>query len=299
MAKGLAVNGNQINGVQYTGTVESLVAGISSVLAAKGRTPTTLVPAPPEEIFETAGVTWGNASGVPWREVGQRSMKAGGLMSSTFSSVLTAAVHGRGKFVFSYTAVSCSSENQAVFTVNGQEVFRRRYDGQTTYSGTLTNEVTSAGGATFTWTCVVGTAEYDYTDNYSSSCGFIVHDVEWIPEASGITVNDGLGGEVTIPSAWFAGHGLAAAGADAAALAAAAAANWQEYICGTDPIDPAEKLAATIAIVDGEAVVEAVPKSGYAEGYQPVVKGKSTLGAGGWETRSPLHRFFRVFVERK
>ncbi|MBR5548502.1 MAG: C10 family peptidase [Kiritimatiellae bacterium] len=124
------------------------------------------------------------------------------------------------------------------------------------------------------------------------------------------------GGEsysVVVPYSWIEGYGLASEGSGAAAHEAAVSAtadadsdglpNWAEYVCGTSPTDPAEKLVALITMVDGEPVVTYSPgDSQMAAGFKAVIKGTTDLAAAlsTWEvvtdTRTSTCRFFRVEI---
>ena len=304
VAKGVARHdGSAIGGVAYEDTVESLVAGFSAILSQHGFTPTPLTYPSPADVLGTTGVEWTNASAVPWREEAFAQMRIGGLKNATYASELTARVSGRGTFIFTYRAVSYTSQNTFSFFVDGARKFQRAYDGSTTYAETVTNVVTSASGATFTWKYKVNDASRDY-----SICGAWISDVRWIPEGSeGVTRMDGNGNEILIPASWFERHGLAPAGATAADLAAVADAdsdgdgmgNWTEYVCGTDPNNADDRLRCTISFVDGSPVVGYEPQDGYLSGYQAVLKGKASLSDATWTDATPQHRFFKVFVEKK
>ena len=304
VAKGVARHdGSAIGGVAYEDTVESLVAGFSAILSQHGFTPTPLTYPSPADVLGTTGVEWTNASAVPWREEAFAQMRIGGLKNATYASELTARVSGRGTFIFTYRAVSYTSQNTFSFFVDGARKFQRAYDGSTTYAETVTNVVTSASGATFTWKYKVNDASRDY-----SICGAWISDVRWIPEGSeGVTRMDGNGNEILIPASWFERHGLAPAGATAADLAAVADAdsdgdgmgNWTEYVCGTDPNNADDRLRCTISFVDGSPVVGYEPQDGYLSGYQAVLKGKASLSDATWTDATPQHRFFKVVVEKK
>ena len=118
---------------------------------------------------------------------------------------------------------------------------------------------------------------------------------------------------VDIPYSWIETNGLASEGSDAAAHEAAVSANadadsdglpnWAEYVCGTSPTDPAEKLVAFITMEDGKPVVTYSPgDSQIAAGFKAVIKGTTDLAAAlsTWEvvteTRTSACRFFRVEI---
>jgi hypothetical protein len=124
------------------------------------------------------------------------------------------------------------------------------------------------------------------------------------------------GGEpysVSIPYAWIEENGLAPSGSDAAAHEAALAStadadsdglpNWAEYVCGTDPTDPGDKLTVSIAMEDGQPMVTYSPDdSRIISGFKAVIKGATDLYAAlsTWEvvteTRTSTCRFFRVEI---
>jgi len=300
VAKGLARNdgSSTIGTVLYTGTADSLIAGVASVLSANGYTPVS-VSVSVADILETTGIEWTNSSEKPWREEYPNQLRAGGLMSSTFSSVLTAKVKGKGKFVFSYKTSSYSTYNSLTFSKDGVQQWSYKYEkGTITYVGTVTNEVTSASGATFAWTCKVGAANRDYTDDYSTPCGAWIHDVQWIPEGSeGVARQDGQGNNVVIPTSWFAANGLTVADADADSDGDGIC-NWHEYVCGTNPKNADDVLRCTVTMVNGVPQVDYLPKSGFLSGYRAVIKSRESLDSGTWGTRQNGHRFFKVVLEK-
>ncbi len=133
-------------------------------------------------------------------------------------------------------------------------------------------------------------------------------------EVSG-TTSDGVVYTVGIPYTWIEEYGLAAAGSDMAAHAAAVAPtadadsdgmpNWAEYLCGTSPVDANDKLTAHIAVEDGGPVVTYTPEGAPISGFKAVVKGTDDLSAepSEWATvpdskTSGLH-FFRIEVVPK
>ena len=78
---------------------------------------------------------------------------------------------------------------------------------------------------------------------------------------------------------------------------------WAEYLLGTDPTNASSRLVATIRMDGTTPIVECNADTDRLAdfGYQPVVKGKQTLdSAVDWtDMNSLLHRFFKVFVEKK
>ena len=139
--------------------------------------------------------------------------------------------------------------------------------------------------------------------------------VEPMPTEVHVSATTSSGDEfsVEIPYAWIETNGLVPAGSDAAAHEAAVSAdadadsdglpNWAEYVCGTSPTDPTEKLVAFITMVDGEPVVTYSPgDSQIAAGFKAVIKGTTDLAAAlsTWEvvteTRTSTCRFFRVEI---
>lgn len=78
---------------------------------------------------------------------------------------------------------------------------------------------------------------------------------------------------------------------------------WAEYLLGTDPTNALSRLEATIRMDGTTPIVESNADTNRLAtfGYQSVVKGKEALdSAVDWtDMNSLLHRFFKVFVEKK
>ena len=115
---------------------------------------------------------------------------------------------------------------------------------------------------------------------------------------------------VQVPYAWldgiYPGQGSSAAAYETLAFSDSdgdGLATWAEYILGTDPTNALSRLEATIRMEGTTPIVgsnaDADRLSGF--GYQPVVKGKESLDPSvEWsDMNSRLHRFFKIFVERK
>ena len=116
---------------------------------------------------------------------------------------------------------------------------------------------------------------------------------------------------VVVPYSWIEESGLAASGSDAAAYKAALAStadadgdglpNWAEFVCGTSPTNAEDKLTISIAMVNGEPIVE-YSNTKIAGGFEAVLKGTTDIStaAANWEvvteTTTSTHRFFRVEI---
>ena len=127
------------------------------------------------------------------------------------------------------------------------------------------------------------------------------------------STSSGVPYSVAIPYSWIEDKGLASPGSDASTHEAAVSAtadadsdglpNWAEFVCGTSPTDPAEKLTTFITMEDGKPVVTYTPNdSQIAAGFKAVIKGTTDLAAtlSTWEveteTRTSECRFFRVEI---
>ena len=187
VAHGLARSGEKIGSATYADSLESLIAGFSSVLSSVGITPTAYVPPPVSDILGTQGITWANTSPTPWQEAYPAQMKAGGLMNgTTYVSVLTATVSGKGRFVFTYEFNSYSSLNTFDVKNGKTSILSCGYNGKTGFAGTVTNIVNSSGNSTFTFTLTVGDPSRDYSSAYSTECAAWLSHVQWIPEGSSL-----------------------------------------------------------------------------------------------------------------
>lgn len=256
------------------------------------------------DVLGTRNVHWKRSGTGQWRvEEGEsRTLRAGGLMDGTYAATLTGIVQGKGKLVFSYRFTSYSWQNSFEFSKNGASQFRYAYDGTTSRSGTVTNEVESGGTTTFTWTCAVNAGSYDFGTGYSPQAGAWLSGVRWIPERDGVEVEG-----VFMDAEWFA-ENFPGASEDAEGREALARedtdgdgfANWAECLCGTDPNDPSDCLRATIRMENGKAVIGwnlASPM----EGAGCVVEGVPALPAeeAAWsEEDLARSSFFRIRVAK-
>ena len=256
------------------------------------------------EVLGTTGVTWSRSGAGLWREdaTSARTLRAGGLHSNTYTATLQATVSGKGKFVFTYSFNSWTWQNIFSFKVNGAQQFSYAYDGTTSFSGTVTNEVSSETTVTYTWTYTVNDATRDYGDGYVSQAGVWLSDVQWIPDRQAVQING-----VSVPYEWLNDYYPNQGGSVAAYEALAEADSdhdgfptWQEYLLDTDPTQAKSRLFATVDLVNG------LPVFGWshtnanisAHGYRYVPKGRMALDdAAGWQPFADGHRFFKVVVE--
>lgn len=124
-------------------------------------------------------------------------------------------------------------------------------------------------------------------------------------EEPSVTIADGSL-TAKIPHSWLVDQGLVSAGASTAAFEAAARAdadgdgmaNWQEYVCGTNPKDSSDKLVCEIAFVNGVLTLSCRPTV-LLQGFHPVFRGRVSLTDNSWLPLDTTHqRFFKVFVEQ-
>lgn len=255
------------------------------------------------DIFGTSGVTWSRSGTGSWREgTTAGTLRAGGMMNGTYTATLQGTVTGKGRLVFTYLFNSYSWDNTFEFSKKGTRQFRYAYDGTVTRSGTLTDEVTSDGTTSFSWTFTVNSANYDFDDRYSDPSGVWLSNVQWIPEKLAVDVNG-----VSVPYTWLDGY-YPNQGGSAAAYEALATADsdgdgfpaWQEYLLDTDPTEYASRLYATIRM-EGTTPIFGWSHTNaniQALGYQYVPKGRTSLDdSDGWQPFTPGHRFFKVAVE--
>ncbi|MBE6382485.1 MAG: hypothetical protein E7049_05680 [Lentisphaerae bacterium] len=119
--------------------------------------------------------------------------------------------------------------------------------------------------------------------------------------------SDGEQYSVSIPYSWIEEKGLVSPGCEASAYEVSVSSdtdgdgfpNWAEYVCGTSPTDPADKLTASIVLESGQPVITYSP-SCIAPGFKAVIKGTPDLASPTWqvvtETRTSPFRFFRVEI---
>ena len=251
------------------------------------------------DILGTLGVAWTTTGTGTWREddSSPSTLRSGGLMVDAYQATLQASVTGKGTFIFTYAFNSWTWQNTFAFSIDGQQQWEYAYNGTQTFTGTVTQEVASAGTSTFTWTLDIADPTRDYGSGYVSQSGAWLSNVRWIPERDGVEVEG-----VFIPATWFSAN-FPSAPADTASREALARedtdgdtfANWQEALCGTDPNAPADHLRATLRMENGAPVVgwnlvNPMP------GAIRLVESTPSLRSPAWTTNLPPSPFFRIHV---
>jgi hypothetical protein len=218
-------------------------------------------------------------------------------MADTYQATISATVTGKGKFIFTYAFNSWTWQNTFAFSVNGKQQWQHAYNNNTSFSGTVTNEVSATGQTTFSWTLVIADSSRDYGHGYSAQSGAWLSNVRWIPERDGVEVEG-----IFIPVDWFSSY-FSSVPADAAARETLACTdsdgdgfeNWKEYLCGTDPTDSADHLRATFRMVDGAPVVD-WNLSAPMDGAVRIIEGTPSLPFPAWSTDLSSSTFFRVRI---
>ena len=202
----------------------------------------------------------------------QTSCSGGGYIYPTFIAV--------------YTGDTLSLDNRLAFAYE--------YD-KSTYVTTLNLDVEQ--GVTYR---IVGMMGYDGSGRFT---------LTWAGDLT-VSQTETLTTEVPVTYVWLDEYfpGSASATGDYETIAKGDAdgdglATWAEYLLGTDPTNASSRLEATIRMDGITPIVECNADTNRLAsfGYQPVVKGKQALdSAVDWaDMDSLLHRFFKVFVEKK
>ncbi len=255
------------------------------------------------DVLGTSGIAWSRSGAVKWREVkNANTLRAGGLMNSSYTATLQGVVTGKGKLVFKYEFNSYSYQNSFEFKKNESRQFRYAYDGTLSRSGIVTNEVSSDITTTFEWIVTVDAPDYDYDDRYTAPSGAWLSNVQWIPEVQAVEIEG-----VSVPYTWLDGTYPGQGGSSTAYETLAISDTdgdgflaWQEYLLGTDPKDADSRLFATVRMVDGSPVFgwSHTNVNINAQGFRYVPKGRTSLDdTAGWQPYSSGHRFFKVAIE--
>ena len=178
-------------------------------------------------------------------------------------------------------------------SLNNRQVFAYEYD-ESTYVTTLEFDVEQ--GVTYR---IVGMMGYDGSGTFTLSWS---GDLTVMPTETSTT-------EIPVTYVWLDEYfpGGASATEDYEKIANSDADGdgldtWAEYLLGTDPTNALSRLEATIRMDGTTPIVESNADTNRLAtfGYQPVVKGTQTLdSAVDWADMDSLHRFFKVFVEKK
>jgi hypothetical protein len=255
------------------------------------------------DILGTQGVAWSTTGTGTWREddSSPATLRSGGLMADAYQSTLSATVTGKGKFIFTYAFNSWTWQNTFAFSIDGQQQWKYAYNGTQTFTGTVTQEVESAGTTTFTWTLDIADPTRDYGPGYASQSGAWLSNVRWIPDEQAVRIEG-----VPVPYAWLDRHypGQAATPGGYETLARSDTDGdtfpaWQEYLLGSDPTDRASHLRADLR-TDGAVPVFAWTPSNAdlgTLGYRYVPLGRPSMtDPSGWQPFSPGHPFFAIAV---
>ena len=210
---------------------------------------------------------------------------APGSGTVTFQTYCSGGGYVYPTFIAVYTGAALTLDNRLTFTYE--------YD-ESTYVTTLNLNVEQ--GVTYR---IVGMMGYDGSGRFS---------LTWSGDLT-VSQTETSTTEVPVTYTWldeyFPGSASATEGYEAIANADAdgdGLATWAEYLLGTDPTNAASRLVATIRMDGTTPIVESNADTNRLAdfGYQPVVKGKQTLdSAVDWANMDSLHRFFKVFVEKK
>ena len=201
----------------------------------------------------------------------QTSCSGGGYIYPTFIAVYTGdtlTLDNRLAFAYEYdkstyvTTLNLSVEQGVTYRIVGM----MGYDGSGQFTLTWSGDLTVSQTETSTTEVPV---TYVWLDEYFPGNASAAEDYETIAKAD--SDGDGLD-------------------------------TWAEYLLGTDPTNASSRLVATIRMDGSTPIVESNADTNRLAtfGYQPVVKGKQTLdSAVDWANMDSLHRFFKVFVEKK
>ncbi|MBR4190501.1 MAG: chitobiase/beta-hexosaminidase C-terminal domain-containing protein [Kiritimatiellae bacterium] len=255
------------------------------------------------DILGTQGVAWSTTGTGTWREddSSPATLRSGGLMADAYQATLQATVTGKGTFIFTYAFNSWTWQNTFAFAIDGKQQWQYAYNGTQTFTGTVTQEVESAGTTTFTWILDIADPTRDYGPGYVSQSGAWLSNVRWIPDEQAVRIEG-----VPVPYAWLDRHypGQAATPGGYETLARSDTDGdtfpaWQEYLLGSDPTDPESHLRADIR-TDGAVPVFAWTPSNAnlgTLGYRYVPLGRPSMtDPSGWQPFSPGHPFFAIAV---
>ena len=208
------------------------------------------------------------------------------------SSSLSALVEGPGSISFYWRTSSEEYFDTLALYVDGK--FVASVSGETGWKS-LSKAITGYGQHVITWT---------YAKDGQGSAGMDcarLDMVTWIPNYAGsgaasIQSADGR----AVPETWLNAYGLDTRSASIDEDADGdGMTNYEEYIAGTDPLDPESKFALYIEMgASGIPQIEAVPDLGDTETRAYIFEGKESLSDEHWSPADEaIHHFFRVRIE--
>ena len=178
-------------------------------------------------------------------------------------------------------------------SLDNRQAFTYEYN-KSTYITTLEFEVEQ--GVTYR---IVGMMGYDGSGTFT---------LTWSGDLT-IAATETSTTDVPVPYIWldgyYPGQGVSSAAYEALANGDSdgdGLATWAEFLLGTDPTNALSRLEATIRMDGTTPIVESNADTNRLAtfGYQPVVRGKQELDPSlEWATTNLLHRFFKIFVEKK
>lgn len=136
----------------------------------------------------------------------------------------------------------------------------------------------------------------DDSDGVGRDCAWL-DGVIWMPTfAPGEMTGESTGDQI-LPKAWKTYYGIESTSSDADSDGDGMT-DWEEYIVGSNPIDPGSTFKLDISIEEGEPVLQPMPYLGGQRNY--IIEGKENLTDIEWVTPvKSTHRFFRAKVEIK
>ena len=229
-------------------------------------------------------------------KVGGSSMRSGVVGRMQASTIFT-EVTGPGTISF-WWRTSCSEDDCLVFFDNGNYIQDYEIYGET---GWLHQEYTIMDEGThyLSWSYEKYTRTGEGRD-----CGWI-DGVVWTPNYTvSETNNTGVGIESLQeshipPVAWRLAYGLNGEGPADDDSDGDGLTDYEEYVVGSNPIDPASKFTLSIEMDGDTPVLEPSPYLG--EGQRTyTIEGKTNLTDPNWAPADyTRHRFFRAKVELK
>ncbi len=220
-------------------------------------------------------------------KMGGASMRSGAVARRQASSIVT-EVTGPGTVSF-WWRTSCS-EDDCLALYDGEEYVDEIY-GET---GWQHYEYTIEDSGTH---YLVWSYEKQTRTGEGRDCGWL-DGVVWTPTFSSEEIAGQGVGSRAVPAAWKSMYGIASADSDDDSDGDGMT-DWEEYVAGSSPVDPASKFTLSIEMDGDTPVLEPSPYLG--EGRRTyTIEGKTNLTDPNWAPADyTRHRFFRAKVEMK